>query len=500
MKPTKQQVRAGCYLRISSDPADKRAGVDRQRADTLTLCEVKGWTPAGFYRDNNRSASNGKGRPEWERLLADIENGKIDAICAWDQDRNWRMMDELQDLRRFFAGLGREIKLATTGQGEIDLYSPTGVLTAQIKTAVSEHEIAMMRVRQRRAARQRAESGKPKWRKAFGYQPYTGPKEADDGTRRIDPKTSKLVKRAYRALLAGHSLNDIAAIFNDAGAVGLTGRPWTASTVSLFLRSPRNAGLRGYDGGICGKGTWKPLVDESTWRAAQAKLSEPGRKPGPKSVRKHLLTGVLQCGAPGCGGHLGGNWQVQKTGGASGRPKAGETKTHPGTLAYQLTYSCKKCHRVSIRAEHVEPIIKDWVAVRLAEPDARELLLRTEMDETQAEATRLELETLYGEVAAIGVERGQGLLTGLQAKAATDILNNKIAKLEARQHDREMLQVFDGIPLGTPGVPEALDTLTPDRWRAVIRVLMNPTVAPVGKSGHVFNSARVQPNWRHGRD
>ena len=54
--------------------------------------------------------------------------------------------------------LDREVLLATTGQGDIDLYSPTGVLTAQIKTAVSEHEIAMMKVRHapRRAAARRA--------------------------------------------------------------------------------------------------------------------------------------------------------------------------------------------------------------------------------------------------------------------------------------------------------------------------------------------------------
>ena len=36
------------------------------------------------------------------------------------------MMHELEDLRRFFTGLDRKIKLATTGQGEIDLYSPAG--------------------------------------------------------------------------------------------------------------------------------------------------------------------------------------------------------------------------------------------------------------------------------------------------------------------------------------------------------------------------------------
>src|ERR1700758_4404908 len=115
-------VRTGCYLRISSDPDDKREGVGRQRQDTTALCEVKGWTPAGFYEDNDRSASNGKSSAKWELLLADIKSNKINTIAAWDQDRGWRMMHELEELRKFFTSLGREIKLATTGQGEIDLY------------------------------------------------------------------------------------------------------------------------------------------------------------------------------------------------------------------------------------------------------------------------------------------------------------------------------------------------------------------------------------------
>src|SRR5580693_2697508 len=91
MKP---QLRAACYCRISSDPKDKREGVDRQRADTAILCEKEKWEIAGVYVDNDRSASNGKKRPEWERLLADIRAGKIDAVAAWDQDRVNRMMDD----------------------------------------------------------------------------------------------------------------------------------------------------------------------------------------------------------------------------------------------------------------------------------------------------------------------------------------------------------------------------------------------------------------------
>jgi DNA invertase Pin-like site-specific DNA recombinase len=46
-----------------------------------TLCELKGWQVAGVYVDNDRSASSGKARPEWDRMLADIKAGHIDAIA-----------------------------------------------------------------------------------------------------------------------------------------------------------------------------------------------------------------------------------------------------------------------------------------------------------------------------------------------------------------------------------------------------------------------------------
>src|SRR5271163_3835204 len=127
------QLRAACYCRISSDPEDRKEGTQRQREDTAALCEVKGWTIAGFYVDDDKSASNGKQRPEWDRLLADIRAGKIDAVAAWDQDRVNRTMDDFMAYKSLFVARG--IKLATSNNGDIDLSTPAGELMATIKTA-----------------------------------------------------------------------------------------------------------------------------------------------------------------------------------------------------------------------------------------------------------------------------------------------------------------------------------------------------------------------------
>ena len=148
---------------------------------------------------------------------------------------------------------------------------------------------------------------------------------------------------------------------------------------------------------------------------------------------------------------------------------------------------------MSIRAEHVEPLIYGYVIERLARPDAKDLLKAEIHDAAEAETLRAELNELYAELENIGVERGQRLLTGQQAKIATDLINADIAKLERRQQSQERLQVFEGLKLGTPDVEVGIRALSPDRFRAVVTVLMSLTVQPVGK-GHRLNGERFDPN------
>jgi hypothetical protein len=349
-----------------------------------------------------------------------------------------------------------------------------------------------MSLRMCRAALQKAERGQPQWKRAFGYL---------GDTYQPDPKTAPLVQQAYAALLAGSSLNDIARLFNDAGAHGLNGKPWSPTTVSLFLRAPRNAGLRAHNGVVVGAGSWPGLVPEATWKSAQAVLNAPGRAPGRKTVKRHLLTGVLQCGNPGCGGYLSGQHVAHKTGGKSGRPKAGQAKEpHPGHLAHRITYGCKRCFGCNVRGEYVEPLVYELVTQRLAEPDAEDLLKAEVHDEVEAERLRAERMTLLARLDEIADERADGLLTGAQAKRATERVTAKLADIDRAEQDAERLRVFADLPLGTPEVADAVRRLSPDRLRAVLDVLAVITVAPVGKGHRVdgkrFDRDRVQVTWK----
>ena len=124
-------------------------------------------------------------------------------------------------------------------------------------------------------------------------------------------------------------------------------------------------------------------------------------------------------------------------------------------------------------------------------------MLKAEVhDEVEAEQLRVEKASLYAKLDELAVERAAGLLTGRQVQIATGIVQQQIDAIDRKEEDAEKLRVFDGIPLGKPEVADAVDSLSPDRLRAVLSVLMTITVVPVGKGGYVFNPERVQVDWR----
>jgi DNA invertase Pin-like site-specific DNA recombinase len=88
-------MRAAVYLRQSLDRDGTGLAIARQRDDCLKLCVERGWEPVE-YVDNDTSASSGKARPAYMRMLADIDAGHLRAVVAWDLDRLHRRPVELE--------------------------------------------------------------------------------------------------------------------------------------------------------------------------------------------------------------------------------------------------------------------------------------------------------------------------------------------------------------------------------------------------------------------
>jgi DNA invertase Pin-like site-specific DNA recombinase len=135
--PNSEQFTA-IYVRVSSASQDTRSqdGDLKRWADSQD-CECK------WYRD--KATGTKMERPAMDRLLADIEAGKIGRIVVWRLDRLGRTA---AGLTKLFADLqARKVGLLSL-RDSLDLSTPAGRLMAHVLASVAAYETEVRRERQ----------------------------------------------------------------------------------------------------------------------------------------------------------------------------------------------------------------------------------------------------------------------------------------------------------------------------------------------------------------
>lgn len=279
--------RAAIYCRISRDRVGAGLGVERQEQDCRQLAEQLGWDVVAVHVDNDISAYSGKPRPGYQQLLADIEQGRADAVLAWHTDRLHRSPTELERYIDACNAAGAPTRTVTAG--DLDLSTPSGRLNSRLAGVIARHEVEHMIERTTRAKAQAAADGL--WlggRRPFGY-------EADGVT--VRAAEAAVVRDTARRLLLGESLNSITAQLNRGRIPTSTGGTWSGKAVRDVMLRARNAGIAVHKGREIGPARWPGLLDEDTWRAVRALLNDPARgagRPGPPA--RHLGSGLYLCG------------------------------------------------------------------------------------------------------------------------------------------------------------------------------------------------------------
>ena len=469
MNTTKTAPRAAVYLRQSQDRNDDQLAISRQREDCLALCRAKGWTPIQpLYEDNDCSAFNGKLRPQYQRLLADIAAGKIDAVVAWHQDRLHRDVMELLQ----FGDVARrhDLKLATVS-GDIDLSTDDGEFMATMGAAIARKEVRRKSERQKRAAEQRAQQGTQWWSvRPFGFAYHDGRPMLDaHGAPTLDPIEAAEIRAAYTAIQAGQSVYAITADLNARGVVTPRGNRWRPSQTRQLLLSPRNAGLRTFRKQVVGEGNWPAIVAEDLWRAVAYKLSDPDRRCGQSRARKYLLSGIAACGL--CGSPMGS--------GVTKKPRQNSI------------YTCKSCNKVSRNAAHLDAAVIEAVVARLSRDDATDLIV--DIGRPDLEALIGQRQALRDQQAALGVKLANGQVSLAMAQAADRRFTEQIEALTKQITAPDRAEIFGDV-IGSDA-DRKFAPLGLDRQRTVIDTLLDITVHPTGR-GRRFDPASIDIAYR----
>ena len=440
--------RVAAYPRLSLDWEGKGLGIERQREDCLRIAsrlgvEITDWYIGNSVGASRRSKSKGN-RPEYRRLLADIEAGYVKTVIIWMEDRLHRQVIELAEFLKVCEAAGVN-RIASVG-GELNLSDPHQGTMLYIKAAMAEAEVEKISVRARRKHQQEAEQGK---RNHGGIRPMG---EVWHGKQKVSQERAaherELIREAVRRLIAGDTLRGIAVDWTDRGERTPAGGKWYNVNIRRMLLSPRLIGMRLHNGQLY-PGTWEPILTVEEYEAVKAILEDPARyKYERGGLPKHLLSGIAFCGL--CSNKLSVRKRYDnRIYYCSQNPPAG---------------GCGKIQRV---ADQLEGLITEAIFVAV-EFDTRRKV---------GEGTEDPVAPLYDQLAAL-----QGLYDCLETKRADELIGKETYKRKRTQYERsmedvrrEIARVRGGqvIGLAPRNLRDVWPNLSLDRRRNIIKAVLN---------------------------
>jgi site-specific DNA recombinase len=458
---------AAIYARISEDRTGQALGVKRQIADCEALAERRGWTVAQLYVDDDLSAFNGKPRPAYQQLLADLTDGLVDAVITYHLDRLHRQPKELEAFAEV-CDAARVTHVATV-QGDVNLGSDDGLFVARIMGAVAAQESAAKSRRVRRKMDELAQAGRPHGgpTRPFGYAEDKVTVVADE---------AEVIRQLAGRLLAGESLNSLTNWLTDSPLTTVSGKErWHTSTVRQLLRSGRISGQREHAGEIVGPAAWPAIITPQQTDQIRALLDDPARRTT-RTARRYLLAGMLHCQR--CGGPM---------------------HSHPRNR--ERRYGCRKdanftgCGGTYIVADPLEQLITQAVLYRLDTPEMAAALAGELAHDEQAAALAEQVAAEQAQLGELAGLYGERHITAAEWRAARKPIETRLKQAKGRLGRLRRTTVLDGLVGAGSTLRTEWQTLNLDRQRAIVAAVLDHAVIGPGSPSR-FTADRVEPVWR----
>ena len=197
------QKRVAAYCRVSTDSEEQLTSYQNQmRVYTEMIAANKEWEFAGLYADEGISGTRADKRPEFQRMIRDCHNGKIDYIITKSVSRFARntveCLEYVRSLKAQGIGIFFEEQNIDTLKNESELY-----LVIYAGFAQSESESISKHITW--TYRKNFEDGKV----SFQYKRLLGYRKGEDGKPEIVPEEAAIVERIYEMFLAGQPVKMI---------------------------------------------------------------------------------------------------------------------------------------------------------------------------------------------------------------------------------------------------------------------------------------------------
>lgn len=226
--PEKAKLRVAAYARVSSDSEDQvNSYIAQVDFYSKHIAGKEEWEMVDIYADEGISGLEARNREEFNRMMADCREGKIDRVLCKSISRFARNTQEYIQFVRELLRLGISIHFE---KENIDTGKMTSEQIAQIYGAFAQMESTSHSSNMRFSVRMRMENGlfvPPSV--PYGYRLAGRDLE-------IVPEEAVVVRRIFSAYLCGQGKDDIAKELNRLGVDrGRNREKWYPSTVAYIL-------------------------------------------------------------------------------------------------------------------------------------------------------------------------------------------------------------------------------------------------------------------------
>ena len=303
----KRIIRVAAYARVSSD---KDAAFHSLEAQTAYYDEYvsahEDWELAGIYSDNGISGTI-INRPEFQRMLEDCRNGKIDLVISKSITRFARNTVILLETIRELKSLGIDCYFEKENMHSI---SPDGELLLTLLAMYAEEEARSASENQKWRIRKKFEQGEPWVGNMLGYRLINGQMV-------VVPEEAEIVRQIFHDYLNGMGKSKIIKKLTEQGVAPPHNELWSVSTIQKMLKNEK------YTGKMLLQKTYRPdfrtkksvsnqgaapqyfvensheaIIDQATFDAVQAILSSnrSKRNTGKGDYPFHGLIRCEMCG------------------------------------------------------------------------------------------------------------------------------------------------------------------------------------------------------------
>lgn len=319
-------LRVAAYCRVSTDKDDQKNSFEGQKNYFESYIKSNPeWKLVNIYADEGITGTSTKKRKEFNKMISDAKDGKIDKIITKEVSRFARNTVDTLQYTRDLKSVGVGVLFINDNIYTLD---GDGELRLSIMASIAQEESRKTSERVKWGQKRRMEQGVVFGRNILGYN-------LENGKLSINEEEAELVRHIFNKYLEGKGLHIIAKELRAEGYKTKNGNSeWTNKSIRTILQNEKYVGdllqkktittdflthekkyNKGEEEMVYIKDHHEPIVDRKTFDFVQAEFnrkSEVYKNDNSKHSNRYAFSGKIKCAC--CGRRYVAHFRKRKDG------------------------------------------------------------------------------------------------------------------------------------------------------------------------------------------